>query len=93
MEMEPVEGERIFPMEDQEAELGEGNSILGVPPASQASVVPAAPRASLSGMDVVPHPHVSLLFLLLAPICPFPWGVWSGSLLVSHLREVYRKPQ
>lgn len=31
VEMEPVEGERMFPMEDQKAEFGEGNSILGVP--------------------------------------------------------------
>lgn len=61
-------------MEDQEAELGEGNSILGVQPASQASVVPAAPRASLSGMDVVPHPHPSLLFSSACTHLPIPLG-------------------
>lgn len=30
MEMEPVEDTWVFPAEDQEAGLGEGNSILGV---------------------------------------------------------------
>lgn len=103
MEMEPVEEERIFPTEDQEAELGEGNSILGVPeplgveaetcPPHKLQLFPLLPERLSPGWIWCPTPPFPSFFFCLRPSAHSPWGFVIGSLLVSHLRGVDRKPQ
>lgn len=83
--MEPVEEERIFPMEDQEAELGEGNSILGVPeplgvetetcPPHKLQLFLLFPEPLSLGWIWCPTPTLPFFFLLLAPVCLFPMGL------------------
>lgn len=58
-------------MEDQEAELGEGNSILGFHYFTSFPVVPRCTQSFSVWNGCSPTPILPFFFLLLAPICPF----------------------